>query len=63
MPRDPYGPKAKPTPLTRPAVPDPRRELDAEDTMTKCPICETGLVHPEIAALIAKLLRDAGEDE
>lgn len=63
MPRDPYGPKAKPTPLARQAVPDPRRDLDSEDTLMRCPICETGLVHPEIAALIKRLLQDAGEDE
>lgn len=63
MPKDPYGPKAKPTPLARPAVTDPRHDYDDEETKVRCPICQTGLVPAEVAALIARLLEAAGENE
>lgn len=62
MPRDPYGPKAKPTPPLRPAVTAPTDEPD-EQTKERCCVCETGLVLPEINATVRRGLEAIGEKE
>lgn len=56
MPRDPYGKRSKPTPKSRPALPAAEAE-----TQARCPLCETGHVPVQVAALFEDFCRSIKE--